>query len=187
MFNYLNSYLKIKWFYQDKNVKTKMDTYYPLFFALLFFLVYFIAYLLGFKECQFLFESEGFKNLVNLFIALPGFYIAALAACLTISNSNFIYSNSNNNLKGIINGGQVDIPIRTLFTSAFSYLTFLSFIFLILYTISTYLYSNAYFPVDEKIYFFLKNFLNSLIIFIFLRVFFITIVCVSYLGNRAHR
>ena len=183
MFNYLYSYLKIEWFYKGINIKPRMDTQYPLLLALLSF----FAYSFNTSSFEFFFESNSFQNLVNLFVALPGFYIAALAACLTISNSNFIYSNTNNNLKGFINGDKVDIPIRTLFTSAFSYLTFLSFIFLIIYSISMYFYKNKFFPVDESIYFLIKNLINSLIIFVFLRVFFITIVCVSYLGNRAQR
>lgn len=164
-----------------------MDTQYPLFLSLLSFFLYVFYFNVNVGEVKFFFESDSFENLVNLFIALPGFYIAALAACLTISNSNFIYSNSENGLKGIINGDEVFIPIRTLFTSAFSYLTFLSFVFLIVYSMSIYFYKSNFFPINEMLFFLIKNLVNSFIIFIFLRVFFITVVCVSYLGNRANR
>ncbi|WP_180065741.1 MULTISPECIES: hypothetical protein [unclassified Acinetobacter] len=187
MLKYIRSYLKIEWLHEGKDIKKRIDTFYPLTISVLVFFIYLIVFWKFNKNVELIFRSDSFASLMNLFFALPGFYIAALAACLTINNPYFIYVNAKNNLKGIIADERVHIPIRTLFTTAFSYLTYLSFLLLILYFISDYFYENQFFKVSTNIYFILKNTMNSLILFIFLRVVFVTLACVAYLGDRAQR
>lgn len=187
MLKYIRSYLKIEWLHKGRDIKVKIDTFYPLAISVLIFCIYLIVFFKFNTDIELFFRSKSFASLMSLFFALPGFYIAALAACLTINNPYFIYVNAKNNLKGVIAGDKVHIPIRTLFTTAFSYLTYLSFILLILYHITSYLYENKFFEVSLNVYFIIQNFINSLILFIFLRVVFITLACVAYLGDRAQR
>ncbi|WP_159516173.1 hypothetical protein [Acinetobacter sp. 18QD2AZ41W] len=187
MLKYIRSYLKIEWLHDGKDIKKKIDTFYPLAISGLVFCIYLIVFFKFNIDIELIFRSESFASLMNLFFALPGFYIAALAACLTINNPYFIYVNAKNNLKGVIAGDRVHIPIRTLFTTAFSYLTYLSFLLLLLYYVSDYFYENQFFKVTNNIYYILKNIFNSLIIFIFLRIIFVTLACVAYLGDRAQR
>ena len=179
--------MRIEWLHEGKDVKKKIDTFYPLAISVLVFCIYLIVFFQFNKDIGLFFRSSSFSSLMNLFFALPGFYIAALAACLTINNPLFIYVNAKNNLKGEISNEMVHIPIRTLFTTAFSYLTYLSFLLIIIYYVSDYFYKNQFFKVPTNIYFIIENFVNSLIIFIFLRVVFVTLACVAYLGDRAQR
>jgi len=187
MLKYIRSYLKIEWLHNNKDIKKKIDTFYPLLISFFVFVIYSVVFFKFNIDIELIFRSESFEKLMNLFFALPGFYIAALAACLTINNPYFIYVNAKNNLKGVIANERVHIPIRTLFTTAFSYLTYLSFSLLILYYVTEYFYENQFFKVSLNTYFILKNILNSLILFIFLRIVFVTLACVAYLGDRAQR
>ncbi|MDH2526565.1 hypothetical protein QDR63_09725 [Acinetobacter baumannii] len=148
-----NTYFGISWLRDGhSNSKKRIDWFIPLAISLIYILLNLVF--LDFGRQFLFFQSKAFEKIISLFQILPGFYIAALAAVVSIQpkekkledNSdqpaqrvNKLDDATDSRLQGYINGIKRNFPIRLLLTRGLAYLAITSLVLIILSTIISYL------------------------------------------------
>lgn len=148
-----NTYFGISWLRDGhSNAKKRIDWFVPLAISLIYILLNLLF--LDFGKQFLFFQSKAFEKIISLFQILPGFYIAALAAVVSIQpkekkiedNSdqpaprvNKLDDATDSRLQGYINGIKRNFPIRLLLTRGLAYLAITSLVLIILSTVISYL------------------------------------------------
>ncbi|HGN9286820.1 TPA: hypothetical protein ACK10Y_005168, partial [Klebsiella quasipneumoniae] len=147
-----NSYFGISWL-QDgtTNIKFRIDWLIPLSISLMYLMIN--LWFFDFNKQVIFFQSKAFDKILSLFQILPGFYIAALAAVVSIqpkenkfednkedkSRVGKLDSVDDKRLKGYLNGIERTFPIRLLLTRGLAYLAITSLLLIIVSTGVNYL------------------------------------------------
>lgn len=201
-----NSYFGISWLRDGKtNVKFRIDWLIPLSISLIYIMIN--LWFFDFNKQVIFFQSKAFEKIISLFQILPGFYIAALAAVVSIQpkevksedakeqNSRVGKLDSVNDvrLKGYLNGVERIFPIRLLLTRGLSYLAITSLLLIVFSTGISYLieikaldYSigalnNSSTPK------FVMVFIDTFFVFVISQILSITIFITKFLGDEINR
>lgn len=181
------AYLSIKWAIDDVNGKNKkpiFDWFLPLTFAIL--VTFFLYLTLDLESASFkiFFESKGFEVLGNFILALPGFLFAALTAVVSFGNKELDITAKVN---PPINKDGHEISRRRYLSNAFSYLTFLSLVLLIITIFINYAYSSNILKLGLSWYKF-GYLITALIYFTFVfQMLFVLIITLYYIGDKVHQ
>jgi hypothetical protein len=181
------AYLSIKWAIDDVNGKNKkpiFDWFLPLTFAIL--VTFFLYLTLDLESASFkiFFESKGFEVLGNFILALPGFLFAALTAVVSFGNKELDITAKVN---PPINKDGHEISRRRYLSNAFSYLTFLSLVLLIITVFINYAYSSNILKLGLSWYKF-GYLITALIYFTFVfQMLFVLIITLYYIGDKVHQ
>lgn len=207
-----NSYLGISWL-RDGQTDTKLviDWQIPIAISMMYLAIN--LWLFHYDNSVIFFTSESFNKIIGLFQILPGFYIAALAAIVSIQPKEMIDHNSNEyeeNLKlktrlsklddikgskltGYINDEKRGIPIRLLLTRGLAHLAITSLLLIVLSTFTSYLseiklidlfFSKLCNPSFTQI---LLILIDSLFIFFISQILSITCFLTKFLGDELNR
>ena len=181
------AYLSIKWAIDDVNGKNKkpiFDWFLPLTFAIL--VTFFLYLTLDLESASFKIfcESKGFEVLGNFILALPGFLFAALTAVVSFGNKELDITAKVN---PPINKDGHEISRRRYLSNAFSYLTFLSLVLLIITVFINYAYSSNILKLGLSWYKF-GYLITALIYFTFVfQMLFVLIITLYYIGDKVHQ
>lgn len=201
-----NSYFGISWFRDGTtNAKFRIDWLIPLSISLLYLMIN--LWFFDFNKQVIFFQSKSFEKIISLFEILPGFYIAALAAVVSIqpketksednndekSRVGKLDSVNDTRLKGYLNGVELIFPIRLLLTRGLSYLAITSLLLIIVSTGVNYLveikvldYSVGALS-DNSTPKFVMILIDTLFIFFISQILAITIFITRFLGDEINR
>lgn len=201
-----NSYFSISWF-QDgtTNVKFRIDWLIPISISLLYLMIN--LWFFDFNKQTIFFQSKSFDKIISLFQILPGFYIAALAAVVSIqpketksednkdnkSRVGKLDSVNDTRLKGYLNGVERTFPIRLLLTRGLSYLAITSLLLIIISTGVSYLIEIKALDyavgglTDASTPKFVMILIDTFFIFVITQILSITIFITKFLGDEINR
>lgn len=184
MLFYPFKYLGISWESPNssRNQKLWIDLYLPLIVSSFSFLVW---WRFGVEHSPYFFNSTAFDVIINFLQTLPGFYLAALAVIASLNNGfldELTYG------EGPIDTNNEEMSRRRFLTNCVSYLAVLSMFLIGLSSCIKYLdqinvlgsFAVEYRPI-------LYGLCISLFVFLLVQLFFITLLCLYYLGDRLHR
>ena len=201
-----NSYFGISWLQDGKtNVKFRIDWLIPLSISLMYLMIN--LWFFDFNKQVIFFQSNAFDKILSLFQILPGFYIAALAAVVSIqpketksednekekSRAGKLDSVDDKRLRGYLNGIERIFPIRLLLTRGLAYLAITSLLLIIVSTGINYLIeikvlnyaigalNNTSTPK------FVMIFIDTFFIFVIAQILSITIFITKFLGDEINR
>lgn len=201
-----NSYFGISWLRDGKNnFKFRIDWLIPLSISLIYLIINLLFF--DFNKQVIFFQSKAFEKIIGLFQILPGFYIASLAAVVSIQPKEVTSENAKEHksrvgkldsvndarLKGYINGVKRIFPIRLLLTRGLSYLAITSLLLIVFSTSISYLieikaldYSigainSSSTPKSVMV------FIDTFFVFVISQIFSITIFITKFLGDEINR
>lgn len=177
------SYLSISWKNDGKtNLKILIDLVFPLLLTIILFLTQY--FFLNINETSKLFfQSKSFGQLLSMFQILPGFFIAALAAIITIKGKRV--NEADQNLRGLVNYKRRNISVKLLLTRTLAFLALESILLIISSSFISYIYEYNYFGIRNSYIF--SNFINFLYVFIVIQILSITCFCLYFIGDRLNR
>ena len=207
-----NSYFWISWL-RDNHTNTKLviDWLIPISIALNYLAIN--LWLFNFNKSVIFFESNSFDKIIGLFQILPGFYIAALAAIVSIQPKETIHhksedSEDNTQLKtrinklddvkdskldGYINGKKRKLPIRLLLTRGLAHLAITSLLLIVFSTFTSYLIEVKFIDFfikklhDPSLFQILLILIDTLFIFFISQILSITCFLTKFLGDELNR
>ena len=201
-----NSYFGISWL-QDgtTNIKFRIDWLIPLSISLMYLMIN--LWFFDFNKQVIFFQSKAFDKILSLFQILPGFYIAALAAVVSIqpkenkfednkedkSRVGKLDSVDDKRLKGYLNGIERTFPIRLLLTRGLAYLAITSLLLIIVSTGVNYLIEIKVLDYavgalnDASTTKFVMIFIDAFFIFVITQILSITIFITKFLGDEINR
>ena len=201
-----NSYFGISWLRDGKtNVKFRIDWLIPLSISLIYLMIN--LWFFDFNKQVIFFQSKAFDKILSLFQILPGFYIAALAAVVSIqpkenkfednkedkSRVGKLDSVDDKRLKGYLNGIERTFPIRLLLTRGLAYLAITSLLLIIVSTGVNYLIEIKVLDYavgslnDASTPKFVMIFIDAFFIFVITQILSITIFITKFLGDEINR
>lgn len=179
----LVSYLSISWRNDGKtNVKIIIDIVFPLLLTVILFLIQHFFLNINKTENLF-FLSESFKQLLSMFQILPGFFIAALGAILTLNHKKI--NEADLSLSGLVNFKRKNISVKLLLTRLLSFLALESILLIILSSVISYIYELNLFTIKSS--YLLSNIINFIYIFMILQILSVTFFCLYFIGDRLNR
>ena len=206
-----NSYLSISWLRDGHtNIKLSIDWIVPLSIAL-FYLLINLSFIFFDKSFIF-FESKSFDKSIGLFQILPGFYIAALAAIVSINPKENLNPEDegkiklktrtyklddveNSRLKGYIDGKKRTLPIRLLLTRGLAYLAITSLFLIVFSILISYLVELKFFDIFKNniisclpsLINVILTILDTIIVFFISQIISITFFLTKFLGDELNR
>lgn len=205
-----NSYLGISWLRDGhKNIKLAIDWTIPLSISVCYLMIN-LGFLIFDKSFVF-FESKSFDKIIGLFQILPGFYIAALAAIVSITPKENLSPEEENpiqlktrtyklddvktsKLQGYIDGEKRTLPIRLLLTRGLAYLAITSLFLIVSSALISYLLElnvlnllkniELCFPSLVKV---ILTIIDSVIVFFISQIISITFFLTKFLGDELNR
>lgn len=206
-----NSYLSISWLRDGHtNIKLSIDWIVPLSIALSYLLIN-LSFIFFDKSFIF-FESKSFDKIIGLFQILPGFYIAALAAIVSINPKENLTPEDegkiilktrtyklddveNSRLQGYIDGKKRTLPIRLLLTRGLAYLAITSLFLIVFSILISYLTELKFLDIFKNMDSCLPSFIGSsiltlldtTIIFFISQIISITFFLTKFLGDELNR
>lgn len=206
-----NSYLSISWLRDGHtNLKLSIDWIIPLSIALLYLLINLI--LIIFNKSFIFFESKSFDKVIGLFQILPGFYIAALAAIVSISPKENLNPEDEktiqlktrtyklddvktSKLQGYVDGQKRTLPIRLLLTRGLAYLAITSLLLIVFSILISYLvelkfldiFKNNIISCLPSLVNVILTILDTIIVFFVSQIISITFFLTKFLGDELNR
>lgn len=184
MLLYPFKYIGISWESPNssRNQKLWIDFYLPILMSVSAFVIW-MNFGINFKP--YFFNSKAFDVIINFLQTLPGFYLAALAVIASFNNGfldELTYG------EGPIDTNNEEMSRRRFLTNCVSYLAVLSMFLIGLSSVIKYLDEISVLYVTST------DFANifyglciSIYVFFLGQLFFITLLCLYYLGDRLHR
>lgn len=185
-------YLKIRLSDGSKQ-KQRLEITYPFILAIIISLILLSLFILKNEVSIFSEKNNFLPALISFFQSMPGFYIAALAAIATFPSESMSKRMPEPTPYNLIDTSSDDISSNRDYLSRrrflcfmFSYLAFMSIVFLLVGISLNFLFSFSIYPIPSwGLYF--GYFLSCLLIlFIAIQIIFITFLSLWYLGHRIH-
>lgn len=207
-----NSYFGISWL-RDGHTNTKfvIDWLVPIAISLNYIAIN--LWFFNFDKFFIFFESESFNKIIGLFQILPGFYIAALAAIVSIQPKENSHLNSEDSedsiqlktrinklddikdskLTGYINGQKRNLPIRLLLTRGLAHLAITTLLLIVFSTLTSYLIEIKFIDLfikrlnNPSLFQILLILMDALFIFLISQILSITCFLTKFLGDELNR